>query len=264
MKKYLYIFSLYWQEGLQRRSSFFTERFRSLVVLLSFYFLWTTLLADRDAIAGYTRSEMLTYVFGMNVLRSLVFAGRTDEISYEINRGQLSAYLLKPVNFVAYTLSRDLSEKSINLVSAVCEVLILAAVLNVPFAWPQHLATWLLFATTIVAAIAINFLLSFVVGCWGFWTAESGGPRFFLELVLEFSAGAFFPLTMLPAPVQQILAKFPSPYLVFFPLNVFLEKLSAQQILFGFATQTGWILLLGAMTRWVWLRGLRVYSAQGS
>jgi ABC-2 type transport system permease protein len=264
MKKYWFIYSLYWQEGLSRRASFIMERFRSLVVLLSFYYLWSSLLANRTTFAGYDHAQMMTYVFGMNILRSLVFAGKTDELAWEINRGMLSAYLLKPVNFVAYALSRDLSEKSINLLSAIIEVLILAKLFHVAIAWPENPTTWLAFIAALVGAVAMNFLLSFMVGCWGFWTAESGGARFCLELLLEFSAGAFFPLNVLPLHVQQVLQRFPSPYLVFFPMNVFLEKLPASLLISGFATQWIWIAILAGLTRLVWLRGLRTYAAQGS
>src|SRR5215471_1363599 len=131
MKKYWFIYSLYWQEGLQRRASFFMERFRALVVLLSFYYLWMALLSHRSSFAGYDRSQMITYVLGMNILRSLVFAGRTDEIAWEINRGVLSGYLLKPVNFFTYTFARELSEKSINLLSAILEVFIVSKWLGI-------------------------------------------------------------------------------------------------------------------------------------
>ena len=264
MKKYWFIFSLYWQDGLQKRASFFMERFRSLVVLLSFYYLWSTLMANRTSFAGYDRSQMITYVLGMNILRSLVFAGQTDEIAWEINRGVLSGYLLKPVNFMAYAFFRDLAEKSINLLSAVFEVFVLSKILGIAISWPHLGMTWIYFMGALGGAVLMNFLLNFIMGCWGFWTAESGGPRFFLELVLEFSAGAFFPLNVLPAHIQTVLKTLPSPYLVFFPLNLFLEKISLHEIAAGYAVQFGWIVILAAMTRMVWIRGLRAYAAQGS
>jgi ABC-2 type transport system permease protein len=264
MKKYWFVYSLYWQEGLSRRASFFMERFRSLVVLLSFYYLWAALLTNRSSFAGYDRAQMITYVLGMNILRSLVFAGKTDEIAWEINRGILSGYLLKPVNFMAYAFSRDLSEKSINLVSSIIEVGILSKILHITLAWPHHPITWIYLLLALAGAILMNFLLSFVVGCWGFWTAESGGPRFCLELFLEFSAGAFFPLNVLPEYVQHVLARFPSPYLIFFPINVFLEKLNPAELFAGFVTQLIWILALAGLTRLVWMRGLQAYAAQGS
>ena len=264
MRKYWFIYSLYWQEGLQQRASFFMERFRSLVVLLSFYYLWSALLARRSSFAGYDHSQMITYVLGMNILRSLVFAGRMDEVAWEINHGRLSAYLLKPVSFMAYVFSREMSEKSINCVSAVIEVFALSKFFGIAMSWPQHAITWLLFAAAAAGAVLLNFFLSFIVGCWGFWTAESGGPRFCLELFLEFSAGAFFPLDILPPFLQTVLKIFPSPYLVFFPLRVFLEKMSAAQWVNGFLAQAFWVAALGGLARWVWGKGLSVYAAQGS
>src|SRR5262249_10670397 len=101
-------------------------------------------------------------------------------------------------------------------------------------------------------------------GCWGFWTAESGGPRFLIELAIEFSAGAFFPLDVLPRAIQAFLQRWPSPYLVFFPLHVFLEKVSRQELMVGFATQGCWILIIAGLCQWVWQRGIRIYESVGS
>ena len=240
------------------------ERFRSLVVLVSFYCLWSALLKDRPSFAGYNWTQMVTYVLGMDLLRSFVFASRTWEISREINHGRLSAYLLKPVNFFFYTFSRDLSEKSTNIVSAVIEISLLSLIFHMKIQWPQSGWTWILFIVSVINATAMYFVLNFMVGCWGFWTAESGGPRFLLELFLEFSAGAFFPLDVLPRSLQQALAALPSPYLVFFPLRLFLEKLSPREIVSGFAAQMFWIGALALVARLIWLKGIRFYGAEGS
>src|SRR3984885_1485680 len=191
MKKYWCVFSIYWQEGLSKRASFLMERFRALVVIISFYYFWSALLKNKTSFAGYDRTQMITYVLGMSVLRSLVFATRTEEIAGEINHGRLSSYLLKPVNFMLYTLFRDLSEKSINLVSSIIEVFGLIMLFHVKLHWPPDAQSWLLFLISIVGATWLYFILSFMTGCWGFWTSESWGPRFLLELFLEFTAGAF-------------------------------------------------------------------------
>jgi len=245
-------------------AAFIIERFRALVVLVSFYYFWSALLRNRTSFAGYDHAQMITYVFGMNVLRSLVFASRTYEIAGEINHGRLSGYLLKPVNFFIYTFSRDLAEKTTNLVSAIIEILGLSLIFRVSLQLPKSGMTWLLFLFSVLGAMALYFLLSFMVGCWGFWTAESGGPRFLLELVLEFSAGAFFPLDILSPAIQHVLKQFPSPYLVFFPLHIFLERLNPTQIIEGFLAQGFWIAALGWLAWFVWQRGISTYSAEGS
>jgi len=254
----------YWQEGLSRRASFIMERFRALVVLISFYYFWSALLKNRSSFLGYDRSQMLTYVLGMNVLRSLVFATRTEEIASEINHGRLSAYLLKPLNFMFYTLSRDLAEKSINFVSSIIEVLGLMFIFHVQVHWPPSVFSWLLFGAATLGAMWLYFILSFMTGCWGFWTSESWGPRFLLELFLEFTAGAFFPLDVLPKLAQDIIRGFPSPYLIYYPIQIFLGKLNSYQIINVFTVQIIWILVLSGLARLVWSRGMRAYSSQGS
>ncbi len=264
MKKYWCVFSLYWQENLQKRSSFFVDRFRALVVLVSFYYLWSTLLKGRSTFAGYDHSQIITYVLGMNILQSLVFAGNSWEMAGEINHGRLSIYLTKPLNYFVYTVFRELSEKAINLLSAMIEISALFWVFHVDVRWPHSAFSWVAFALATVGATGLYFLLAFMVGCAGFWTAESGGPRFLIELFLEFTAGAFFPLDVLPAALQHALKVLPSPYMVFFPLQVFLEKLTASEIMQGFAIQFVWLGIFGGLTAWVWHRGVAFYGAEGS
>ncbi len=264
MKKYWCIFSIYWQEALTRRATFLVERFRALVVLVSFYYFWDAILRHRSSFAGYDRHQILTYVLGMHVLKSLIFATRTEEITAEINHGRLSSYLLKPVNFMFYTLFKDLSEKSINLVSSVCEVCGLIWLFKVQIVWPSQGTQWLAFLATVLGAMWLYFIISFATGCGGFWTSETWGPRFVLELFLEFTAGTFFPLDVLPKTAQQIFMALPSPYLIFFPLQIFLGKLDSHQIVNGILVQILWISLLSVIARWVWNKGLRVYSAAGS
>jgi ABC-2 type transport system permease protein len=263
MRKYWFIFVLYWQEGLAQRASFLVERFRSLIVLLSFYYFWTALLSHRSSFAGYDRAQIITYTFGISVLRGVVFATRTEQIAAEINHGRLSAYLLRPVDFKLYTFVRDLSEKSINLVSAIIEIVGLVLIFHMPIRVPDHPVTILLFVLSTIGATLMYFCLGFMAGCWGFWTAEAWGPRFLLELSLEFTAGAFFPLDVLPPTLQHILNLTPAPYLVFFPLNIFLERLTPQTILSGFICQAFWIAAMAMLAQFVWRRGVSLYAAQG-
>ena len=103
LRKYGFVYALYWQEGLAQRASFLMERFRALVVMISLYYLWSALLRHQASFAGYSRPQILTYVFGMSFLRSIVFATRTDEVAMEINQGRLSGYLLKTHPFLSLT-----------------------------------------------------------------------------------------------------------------------------------------------------------------
>ncbi|MBI2118546.1 MAG: ABC-2 family transporter protein [Elusimicrobia bacterium] len=263
MQKYLSVFFLSLEQELYHRASFLMDRARSITILIAFYAFWSTIFQDRATLLGYTKSQMFTYVLGMNVLRALVFSDKTWEIIREINTGKISAYLIRPISYVGYSISRDLSDKALSLSSAIMEVLLAILVLSIPLYLPQHGATFLAFIICVTLAILLYFLMSYAVSALAFWTAESAGPRFCFELFIEFAAGAFFPLDVLPIYLRNLFEALPFASLLFFPLNILLERISPSQILKGLLIQLVWIFIFAFITRMLWKKGLESYGAEG-
>jgi ABC-2 type transport system permease protein len=97
----------------------------------------------------------------------------------------------------------------------------------------------------------------------GIWTAQSWGPRFCFEIVLEFCAGAYFPIDLLPSTAQRFLSWLPFPYLIFYPLSIYLGRLSGVAVAVCLGRQILWMTVLGFMIRSLWNTGLKVYAAEG-
>lgn len=263
MRKYLVAYSISLQETLQRRSTLIMDRLGGFAVVVSLYAFWDALLGGKPSFLGYTRPEMLTYVLAINVLRALVFTGRGWQLVGEISNGKISSYLVRPISYHAYSLSLDLAQKSVHAASAFFEVALLAAFIHGGIFLPAHLTTWLLFACSSVLASLIFFFMEFIVSSLAFWTSESGGPLFCFELFLQFAAGAFFPLDVLPAALQRALAATPFPYLVFFPARILLEKVTLAESARVLATEAAWLAVFLAAALTVWRAGVRSYAAEG-
>ena len=63
--------------------------------------------------------------------------------------------------------------------------------------------------------------------------------------------------------LQQALFFTPFPYQLYFPISVYLGKLSSAELIRGFAIQFGWIFFAYGLARFAWGRGIRKYSAVG-
>lgn len=263
MGKYFYAYSLSLQNVLQRRSSLVMDRVGDLAVVVALYFFWSSLLGAREDLLGYTRAQLLSYVLAMNVLRSFVFTGRGWELVGEIASGRISSYLLRPVDYVGYSLSLDLAQKTVHAAAALLEVGALLYVLDAPLYVPRHAATWALLLPALAASSLLFFLLEFIVSALAFWTSESAGPLFCFEIFVQFAAGAFFPIDVLPGGLQALLRATPFPYIVFFPLNIYLERVTATEALRLLALQGAWLALAWVLARAVWSRGLRSFAAEG-
>ncbi len=263
MKKYWAIFSLSVQQELTYRASFLMERARSITIIIAFYAFWSAIFQGRSTLLGYTQSQMFTYILGMNILRALVFSDKTWELIYEINTGKISSYLIRPISYIGFCLSRDAADKVTQLISSILEICFAVWLFKIPLYAPAGLSTLLLFVLALFLALILYFLMSYAVGALAFWTAESAGPRFCFELFLEFSSGAFFPLDVLPAALKHAFEILPFSSLLYFPINIFLDRLSPENIVNGLLIQIVWIGFFAALTRFVWLKGLRAYCADG-
>ena len=263
LDKYLAAYTISLQSVLQHRASLFMDRFGGLAYITALYFFWDALLKGQDNFMGYSRAQMLSYVLAMNFLRSFVFTGRGWELVHEISSGRLSNYLLRPVSYLGYSLALDFAQKTVHAVAAVIEIGALIWVLKAPLYLPGDPATWALFAVALCLSSLLFFMLEFMVSSLAFWTSESGGPLFFLQLFMQFAAGAFFPIDVLPLWIQKALAWTPFPYLVFGPISLYLERTSHAEAYGMFGVQAAWLVLFFVVLRTSWQRGLQNYAAEG-
>jgi ABC-2 type transport system permease protein len=263
MRKYLTAYSIALQQVLQKRASLLMDRVGGIAVIVSLYYFWKALLGTKTQFLGYSREQMLSYVLAMNVLRSFVFTGRGWELVGEISSGRISSYLVRPISYHGYSLALDLAQKTVHVCASFLEVGVLVLVVGAPVYLPQHWFSWLMFAVAVGLSSLLFFFLEFIVSSLAFWTSESGGPLFCFELFLQFAAGTFFPLDVLPGGLQKALEFTPFPYMVFFPISIYLERFSAAQAARTLLIEAAWLAVLIWAARVVWRLGLDNYSAEG-
>lgn len=134
MNKYWSVFKISFQQEFVYRLNFIMWRVRNIAQIFLVFFLWDTIFSDPSReVFGYDRSKILTYVFGLLIVRALVLSARAVEVPGEVSRGDLSNYLLKPLNYFRYWMMRDASSKLLNIAFALVEASILYIILRPPF-----------------------------------------------------------------------------------------------------------------------------------
>lgn len=234
-------------------------------IFLIFY-LWDAVFSgENQEVFGYTRATILTYVFGILVLRALVFSARAVDVAGEISRGDLTNYLLKPISYFKYWLTRDMSSKFLNISFSVVEVTVLYLLLRPPFFLQTDLYFLLGFLVLVVFAVLLFFLILFIVNSITLWLPEAGwaGQFLFIVIIAEFLSGGIFPLDVLPDQIQKILYLLPFPYLLFIPLQVYLGKLMQADLLRSVFISGFWVMVLATLLRKIWSAGLQQYRAEG-
>lgn len=266
MKKYLQIFKISFEEEFAYRFNFILWRVRNVLQILLTYFLWDTVYSDpAKQIFGYDRAKILTYVFGIMIVKALVFSARAMDVSRDVASGDLSNYLIKPVSYFKYWFTRDIASKALNISFAVLEFAFLFAILRPPFFLQTNLLTFLIFIVSVILAIFIYFLILFLLSSIPFWVPEIGWASHFLVTIVfvESLSGAIFPINILPHALQSIILATPFPYLVYFPIEVYLGNVTGWALFGGLLTGAAWVGVLWVLLNSVWQKGLKVYQAFG-
>lgn len=264
MKKYFLIAKNTWDEVLTYRLNFTMWRIRTVLSLLAIYFLWASILPSyQSSVFGYSQSQMLTYILGTALAFSIVLATRTIDIGDDINSGNLSAQLLRPISYFSYYFWKDIGDKAMNIFFSVIELTLLFFILHPPI-FVQTSAVYISLAfASIILAVILNFLISSILGFIGFWSHEVWGPRFLFFTLLTFFSGTWFPLDIFPKGIYLVFQLLPFTYLLFFPLKIYLGQLNIFEILTGLSITVVWIFVFYVILKIVWNKGLKAYTAYG-
>jgi viologen exporter family transport system permease protein len=263
MKLYFQVARNTWDEMMTYRFNFAMWRLRNVLQLLTVYYLWLAVTPVNGHIFGYSRTLILTYVLGVSLVGSIVFSTRTQEMGENINNGELSQFLIRPFRYLGYWFARDIGDKLFNISFALAELIIIYLILRPAIYLQSDVTALLLTILAIAVAVIMNFFIGSLLGMIAFWSPEVWAPRFIFFTLVSFFSGGLFPLDILPLPLQHIFALLPFSYLQYFPLQIYLGKLSPGGLLQGFCIAIVWSVLLYLFVTWVWRRGLREYSSEG-
>lgn len=265
MGRYWTIFKISFEQEFAYKLNFIMWRVRNVLQFLVAYFLWTTIFADPSRVVfGYDQSRIITYIFGLIIIRAIVLSSRSIDIAGEMSQGLLTNYLLKPMSYIKYWFTRDISSKFLNLAFSVVEVTILFFVLKPNFFLQTNLVVFLAFIISLAVAVILFFLLMFVSNMLPLWFPEQAWSMTFLLFIFtDFMGGGILPLDILPAYIVKILYLTPFPYLLFIPIEIYLGKLDLAASLNSILVGGLWVLLLSFATRSIWNLGLKSYRAEG-
>jgi len=213
-------------------------------------------------------------VNGLSIQGAITFAGITQaligylsffhwfDVMHSINEGQVGADLLKPMNYFTYWLGIDLGR-------ALGSFLIRSLPLFLIFLFfykitlPDSLLQWLVFLLSVVLSELVSFGWRFLVNLAAFWSPNALGiGRFAFGLSWIFS-GFYMPLDLFPDWLANFSRLTPFGASVYLPIEIFINKLKAGDLLQAVLIQLFWVLFFIVIDHLVLSRGVRKLVIQG-
>lgn len=262
MYKYWYLFKTHWQNTLAYPLSFAIWRFRQVLGTFTSITIWLAIFQGQEQAFGYTKDTMISYIFLIGFLQSIILATQTGGLGQQIYSGAISNIMVKPVRALAWITSIELADKSYNFSFLIFETFLLYLLFRPNLVLPS-LPFFLAFLAMTVLGAVLFFILNLLIGVMGFWSPDNWGIRFLLYMFIEFTAGRLYPLNILPTIIQNILKWTPFPYFSYIQSQIFLGKVGWPEIQQSGIILLLWIVVLGAIFHYFWKKGLKEYGAMG-
>jgi ABC-2 type transport system permease protein len=227
--------------------------------------LWSVVFASQSTAFGYSKTQLITYVFLASIVQTVVMASPSnDNVGGEIANGDLSNYLTKPISYLKYWFTRDLASKLLNVVFAICEFGLLLLIFRPSLNLFLSYSTLILAIISWIMGIVIYFFVSKISALSAFWIPENTwGSMFFVLVLVEVLSGVIFPLDVLPSGIRFIVDLTPFPYLIYYPISIFVGRHTTSQAITILLKSLVWVILSYQITKKVWSSGLKAYSSDG-
>ena len=267
MKKYWHVINVGIQNNLTYRFNFLARTLFGLIPLVAILFLWRTIYAGKgqgSEVGTYTLAEMISYYLVVTVVDALTAVNEDDwQIAADIKDGNISQFLLKPIDYLAYRLCLFVSGRVTYLAVAAIPLALFLVSLRRYLVPPADWQTLLLFGVSVVLTALLQFFTSYAMAMLAFWVLEVSTFIFILFAFEYIASGHMFPLDILPHGLSQALFFTPFPYQLYFPVSIYMGKISGVELTRGLAVQVAWVLGAYAFARFMWQRGIRKYAAVG-
>lgn len=251
------------------RLRYFTGILTYLLYVSIHYFIWAAVFSsgasepDKNLVLnGFTLSDMVTYITVAWIARSMCFSNIDWDMEELVKTGQISIYLLRPVNFLGMMLSQAAGELLFRLVFFTVPISIVIYLLF-PIAPPAGTAAFALFLITSLLGFLVMAEFNFLVGIAALYFKSIGGLIQSKHYLIQLFSGLLIPLPFFPPWAEVVLKALPFQVITFMPLQFYLGKIAPDQALPALLQAVGWVAALYIMGQLLWQAAISRLSVQG-
>ena len=190
------------------------------------YLIVWSVVADSSggSVGSYSSADFAAYFIVLMLVNQVTYTWIMYEFEYRVRKGNLSVLLLKPIHPIHSDIADNITSKIITLPIIVVIAIIFLFVFHASIA-PAPWAI-LLFIPVLLIAFLVRFVLEWILALAAFWTTRVGAINQSYFVTLLFLSGQIAPLTLLPQPVQVLSFLLPFRWLINFPVELLLGRLS--------------------------------------
>lgn len=263
MKKYWTILKIGIQESFEYRSEILIYMLAWSVRFLISIMLFLALFREQNTIGNYNAQNIVTYFLVIQILTALNFAKTGIQISDDIQSGDFSNFMIKPISYTLYYLILEFSKNIVRFLIALGIFGVILAFYDPDFFQIELLERLPLILISCIFAYCIASLMNMVIGITAFWITNAKRIIFMYFAIMSIFSGMMIPISLFPDWLQKIVFLTPFPYLLHVPAEMILGHESLPEILKNIVIQILFVIAFYGVIQTLYWFGVKKYEAVG-
>lgn len=265
MNRYFHVFLRELQTVLETRSRSIVWFLSSITVPLLMLIFWSGATAAKGgSILNWSYPNFATYYLFIALTSSTVVAHIEEDVAFDdINKGELSNYILKPIPYYGFKFFIELPYRIFQGGLATAGIFIVSIFAKDLITITNSPLELFLAIIILILAFILSFTFKMSIGLLAFWFTEIGGVMNTVEIIFSITAGFIIPLEFFPDNLKLLLNILPFSYMIYYPVVAFLGKLDPMSLVKVILIQLLWIVVLGLIYKFIWKKGRSKFTAVG-
>jgi len=214
-----------------------------------------------QSLSRIARVSLLPQPRGDSPLPKLTYSQTHWTIGDAIRSGDMNLTLLRPLSPHFGVLAAELAGKVVYMTFIIPIVFLLTLLLRPTLHTTPY--NVILFLLTLLLAWLLRFLWGYWLAILAFWITRSDALLSIQDTLIFLFVGQVAPVVLLPGILQSVATMLPFRYMISFPIEILLGRLSTPELSTGLAYQGGWLTITYVLFFTTWRRGLHHYAAVG-
>src|SRR5436190_1345766 len=176
ISKYRHVLNVGIQNSLTYRFNFLARTLFGLIPLIAMLYVWRTIYSGKGSgatVGPYSFAEMVSYYLLATIVDALTAVNEDDwQIAADIKDGNISQFLLKPIDYLWYRFCLFLSGRLTYLAVAAVPVALFILWHRQYFVLPASGAMLGWFLVSVALTAMLQFFMSYTMAMLAFWVLE--------------------------------------------------------------------------------------------
>lgn len=264
MKKYITYFYLYWESMLSYRFDTTVYALTGLITPFLGLFIWLAVKSGNQSLS-FNISEIIFYFLAVAWCSNVTTAWSAYFISDDIKTGKILGYMTRPFSPLENAAVNNIAEKTFKLSIVSCAVIAGWYLFSIHYTLtlPVYYPAIPLALMALICGMILMILLDVCMGLAAFWLPETDFLVNFYFMMDTLLTGRIIPLNFLPPFLQTISPYLPFRYIISFPIEIVMSKLTTFELIKGFILLMLWTVVFWGLQKLIYTKGTKYYQSFG-